>query len=91
MEWDDELRRFEPLLPARGDKQSCLGRDDEAGALESRDDLLRRIEEGCRAPLEPRACRRSVGSPLRRQCAELRFEVAGPALVVGVAEDVWGR
>ena len=56
MEWDDERSGgFEPLrLLPKGDKQVVLGLvTTKRGELESRDELLRRIEEAARyAPLE---------------------------------------
>jgi 5-methyltetrahydropteroyltriglutamate--homocysteine methyltransferase len=97
MEWDDERSGgFEPLrfLPA-GDKQVVLGLvTTKRGALESRDDLLRRIEEASRyAPLEQLCLSPQCGfsSTVDGNALSYDEQVAKLALVVGVAEDVWGR
>jgi len=97
MEWDDERSGgFEPLrlLPA-GPKQVVLGLvTTKRGALESKDDLKRRIEEASRYVsldqlcLSPQCGFASTvdGNTLGRdeQAAKLQ-------LIVEVADDVWGR
>jgi 5-methyltetrahydropteroyltriglutamate--homocysteine methyltransferase len=96
MEWDDARSGgFEPLrfLPA-GPKQVVLGLvTTKKGALESKDDLKRRVEEASRyAPLDqlclsPQCGFSSTvdGNALTRdeQAAKLR-------LVVETAEEIWG-
>jgi len=97
MEWDDARSGgFEPLrlLPA-GPKQVVLGLvTTKRGALESKDELKRRIEEASRFVsldqlcLSPQCGFSSTvdGNTLSReeQAAKLR-------LIVEVADDVWGR
>jgi 5-methyltetrahydropteroyltriglutamate--homocysteine methyltransferase len=97
MEWDDERSGgFEPLrlLPA-GPKQVVLGLvTTKRGALESKSGLKRRIEEASRYVsldqlcLSPQCGFSSTvdGNDLTRD-----EQVAKLALIVEVAEDVWGR
>jgi methionine synthase II (cobalamin-independent) len=97
MEWDDERSGgFEPLrfLPAGG-KQVVLGLvTTKRGALESKDDLLRRIEEASRyAPLDQLCLSPQCGfsSTVDGNALSHDEQVAKLALVVEVAEEVWGR
>jgi len=97
MEWDDERSGgFEPLrlLPA-GDKQVVLGLvTTKRGVLESRNDLLRRIEEaGRHAPLEQLCLSPQCGfsSTVDGNALSYDEQVAKLALIVDVAEEVWGR
>jgi 5-methyltetrahydropteroyltriglutamate--homocysteine methyltransferase len=97
MEWDDERSGgFEPLrfLP-KGDKQVVLGLvTTKRGALESKDDLKRRIEEASRhAPLEQLCLSPQCGfsSTVDGNALSYDEQVAKLALVVEVAEEVWGR
>jgi 5-methyltetrahydropteroyltriglutamate--homocysteine methyltransferase len=97
MEWDDERSGgFEPLrLLPKGEKQVVLGLvTTKRGALESRDDLLRRIEEASRhAPLEQLCLSPQCGfaSSVDGNALSYDEQVAKLALVVDVAEEVWGR
>ncbi len=97
MEWDDERSGgFEPLrfLP-KGDKQVVLGLvTTKRGALESKDDLKRRIEEASRhAPLEQLCLSPQCGfsSTVDGNALSHDEQVAKLALVVEVADEVWGR
>jgi len=97
MEWDDERSGgFEPLrfLP-KGDKQVVLGLvTTKRGALESKDDLKRRIEEAsCHAPLEQLCLSPQCGfsSTVDGNALSYDEQVAKLALVVEVADEVWGR
>jgi 5-methyltetrahydropteroyltriglutamate--homocysteine methyltransferase len=97
MEWDDERSGgFEPLrfLP-RGDKQVVLGLvTTKRGALETKDDLERRIEEASRyAPLEQLCLSPQCGfsSTVDGNALTYDEQVAKLALIVEVADDVWGR
>jgi 5-methyltetrahydropteroyltriglutamate--homocysteine methyltransferase len=97
MEWDDERSGgFEPLrfLPT-GDKQVVLGLvTTKRGALESKDDLKRRIEEASRhAPLEQLCLSPQCGfsSTVDGNALSYDEQVAKLALVVEVADEVWGR
>jgi methionine synthase II (cobalamin-independent) len=97
MEWDDERSGgFEPLrLLPEGDKQVVLGLvTTKRGALESKDDLLRRIEEASRhAPLDQLCLSPQCGfsSTVDGNALSYDEEIAKLALVVEVAEEVWGR
>jgi 5-methyltetrahydropteroyltriglutamate--homocysteine methyltransferase len=97
MEWDDERSGgFEPLrLLPEGDKQVVLGLvTTKRGALESKDELLRRIEDASRhAPLEQLCLSPQCGfsSTVDGNALSYDEEVAKLALVVEVAEEVWGR
>ena len=97
MEWDDERSGgFEPLrfLP-KGDKQVVLGLvTTKRGALESKDELKRRIEEASRhAPLEQLCLSPQCGfsSTVDGNALSYDEQVAKLALVVEVADEVWGR
>jgi 5-methyltetrahydropteroyltriglutamate--homocysteine methyltransferase len=96
MEWDDERSGgFEPLrfLP-KGEKQVVLGLvTTKRGELESRDVLLRRIEEASRfAPLEQLCLSPQCGFSSTVEGNQLSEEEqwAKLRLIVEVAEDVWG-
>ena len=96
MEWDDERSGgFEPLrLLPRGDKQVVLGLvTTKRGELESRDLLLRRIEEASRyAPIEQLCLSPQCGFSSTVEGNELTAEQqwAKLRLIVDVAQDVWG-
>ena len=97
MEWDDERSGgFEPLrlLPA-GPKQVVLGLvTTKRGALESKDDLKRRIEEASRyAPLDQLCLSPQCGfsSTVDGNALTYDEQAAKLALVVEVADEVWGR
>ena len=97
MEWDDERSGgFEPLrlLPS-GPKQVVLGLvTTKRGALESKDDLKRRIEEASwhvsldQLCLSPQCGFSSTVDGNALTADEQRAKLA---LVVEVAEEVWGR
>ena len=97
MEWDDERSGgFEPLrfLPV-GEKQVVLGLvTTKRGALETKDDLLRRIEEASAyAPLDQLCLSPQCGfsSTVDGNALSYDEQVAKLALVVEVADEVWGR
>jgi 5-methyltetrahydropteroyltriglutamate--homocysteine methyltransferase len=96
MEWDDERSgSFEPLrLLPRGEKQVVLGLvTTKRGELESRDELLRRIEEASRyAPLEQLCLSPQCGFSSTVEGNELTQDEqwAKLRLIVEVAQDVWG-
>ncbi len=96
MEWDDERSGgFEPLrfLP-KGDKRVVLGLvTTKSGALESKDDLKRRIEEAARhAPLEQLCLSPQCGFSSTVDGNELTEDEqwAKLRLIVEVADEVWG-
>jgi 5-methyltetrahydropteroyltriglutamate--homocysteine methyltransferase len=96
MEWDDERSGgFEPLrfLP-RGDKHVVLGLvTTKRGELESADLLKRRIEEASRhAPLEQLCLSPQCGfsSTVEGNLLTEDEQWAKLALIVDVAQDVWG-
>jgi 5-methyltetrahydropteroyltriglutamate--homocysteine methyltransferase len=96
MEWDDERSGgFEPLrfLP-KGEKQVVLGLvTTKRGELESRDALLRRIEEASRfAPLDQLCLSPQCGfsSTLEGNALTEDEQWAKLRLVVEVAAEVWG-
>jgi 5-methyltetrahydropteroyltriglutamate--homocysteine methyltransferase len=96
MEWDDERSGgFEPLrfLP-KGDKQVVLGLvTTKRGALESKDELKRRIDEASRyAPLEQLCLSPQCGFSSTVEGNSLREDEqwAKLALIVEVADEVWG-
>ena len=96
MEWDDERSGgFEPLrfLP-KGDKQVVLGLvTTKHGALESKDELKRRIEEASRhAPIEQLCLSPQCGfsSTVEGNLLTYDDQVAKLRLVVETAEEVWG-
>jgi 5-methyltetrahydropteroyltriglutamate--homocysteine methyltransferase len=95
MEWDDERSGgFEPLrfLP-KGDKQVVLGLvTTKKGELESRDELLRRIEEAARfAPIEQLCVSPQCGFASTLEGNELTQDEqwAKLRLIVEVAAEVW--
>ncbi|HEU5211469.1 MAG TPA: 5-methyltetrahydropteroyltriglutamate--homocysteine S-methyltransferase, partial [Gaiellaceae bacterium] len=96
MEWDDERSGgFEPLrLLPKGERQVVLGLvTTKRGELESRDDLLRRIEAASRyAPLEQLCLSPQCGFSSTVEGNELSEEQqwAKLQLIVDVAADVWG-
>jgi 5-methyltetrahydropteroyltriglutamate--homocysteine methyltransferase len=96
MEWDDERSGgFEPLrfLP-KGEKQVVLGLvTTKSGALESKDDLKRRIEEASRyAPLEQLCLSPQCGfsSTVEGNSLSEEQQWAKLRLIVELAEEVWG-
>jgi 5-methyltetrahydropteroyltriglutamate--homocysteine methyltransferase len=96
MEWDDARSGgFEPLrfLP-KGEKQVVLGLvTTKRGELESRDDLLRRIEEAARyAPLEQLCLSPQCGfsSTVEGNLLTADEQWAKLRLIAEVAEEVWG-
>ena len=96
MEWDDERSGgFEPLrfLP-KGDKQVVLGLvTTKRGALETQDELKRRIEEAARhAPLDQLCLSPQCGFASTQEGNALTEEEqwAKLRLVVEVAQEVWG-
>jgi 5-methyltetrahydropteroyltriglutamate--homocysteine methyltransferase len=96
MEWDDERSgSFEALrfLP-KGHKQVVLGLvTTKTGELESKDELKRRIEEAARyAPLEQLCLSPQCGfsSTVDGNALSEDQQWAKLALVVEVAEEVWG-
>jgi 5-methyltetrahydropteroyltriglutamate--homocysteine methyltransferase len=96
MEWDDERSGgFEPLrfLP-KGDKQVVLGLvTTKRGALETKDDLKRRIEEAARyAPLDQLCLSPQCGfsSTVEGNALSEDEQWAKLRLIVEVAEEVWG-
>ena len=96
MEWDDERSGgFEPLrLLPRGPKQVVLGLvTTKRGALESKDELKRRIEEASRyASLDQLCLSPQCGFSSSVHGNELSYEeqVAKLRLIVEVADEVWG-
>lgn len=96
MEWDDERSGgFEPLrfLP-KGHKQVVLGLvTTKTGELESKDELKRRVEEASRfAPIEQLCLSPQCGfaSTVEGNALTEEEQWAKLALVVEVAEEVWG-
>jgi 5-methyltetrahydropteroyltriglutamate--homocysteine methyltransferase len=96
MEWDDERSGgFEPLrfLP-KGPKQVVLGLvTTKTGELESKDELKHRIEEASRcAPIEQLCLSPQCGfsSTVEGNALTEEQQWAKLALVVEVAEEVWG-
>ena len=96
MEWDDERSGgFEPLrfLP-KGDKQVVLGLvTTKHGELESRDEILRRIEEASKfAPLDQLCLSPQCGfsSTVEGNLLTQEDEIAKLALIVETAREVWG-
>jgi 5-methyltetrahydropteroyltriglutamate--homocysteine methyltransferase len=96
MEWDDERSGgFEPLrfLP-KGSKQVVLGLvTTKRGELESRDVLLRRIEEAAKhAPLEQLCLSPQCGfsSTVEGNVLSEDEQWAKIGLIVDVAQEVWG-
>ena len=97
MEWDDERSGgFEPLrLLPPGPKQVVLGLvTTKRGALESKDELKRRIEEASRhVPLDQLCLSPQCGfsSTVDGNALTADEQRAKLALVVEVADEVWGR
>src|SRR5919204_2348710 len=96
MEWDDERSGgFEPLrfLP-KGDKHVVLGLvTTKRGALESKDELKRRIEDASKyAPLEQFCLSPQCGfsSTVEGNVLSEEEQWAKLRLVVEVAQEVWG-
>jgi 5-methyltetrahydropteroyltriglutamate--homocysteine methyltransferase len=96
MEWDDERSGgFEPLrfLP-QGPKQVVLGLvTTKRGALESKDELKRRVEEASRhAPLEQLCLSPQCGfsSTVHGNALTEDEQRAKLRLVVETAEEIWG-
>jgi 5-methyltetrahydropteroyltriglutamate--homocysteine methyltransferase len=96
MEWDDERSGgFEPLrfLP-KGEKRVVLGLvTTKRGALESKDELKRRLEEASKhAPLEQLCLSPQCGFSSTVEGNELTEDEqwAKLRLIVEVAEEVWG-
>jgi 5-methyltetrahydropteroyltriglutamate--homocysteine methyltransferase len=96
MEWDDERSGgFEPLrLLPKGEKQVVLGLvTTKHGELESRDTLLRRIEEAARfAPIEQLCLSPQCGfsSTVEGNLLTQEQQWAKLRLIVEVAAEVWG-
>jgi 5-methyltetrahydropteroyltriglutamate--homocysteine methyltransferase len=96
MEWDDERSGgFEPLrLLPKGEKVVVLGLvTTKRGELESRDELLRRIEEASRyAPLEQLCLSPQCGfsSTVEGNVLTQDEQWAKLRLIVEVASEVWG-
>ena len=96
MEWDDARSGgFEPLrfLP-KGSKRVVLGLvTTKRGALESKDDLERRVEEASRyAPLEQLCVSGQCGfsSTVEGNALTQDEQVAKLRLIVETAEEIWG-
>jgi 5-methyltetrahydropteroyltriglutamate--homocysteine methyltransferase len=96
MEWDDERSGgFEPLrLLPKGEKHVVLGLvTTKHGELESRDELLRRIEQAARyAPVEQLCLSPQCGfsSTVEGNLLSAAQQWAKLQLIVEVAEEVWG-
>ena len=97
MEWDDDRSGgFEPLrlLPA-GPKQVVLGLvTTKRGVLESKDELKRRIDEASRYVSLDQLClspQCGFSSTVEGNALTRDEQVAKLALIVEVADDVWGR
>jgi len=97
MEWDDERSGgFEPLrlLPA-GAKQVVLGLvTTKRGALESKDELKRRIDEASRHVSLDQLClspQCGFSSTVEGNALSFDEQKAKLALIVEVADEVWGR
>jgi 5-methyltetrahydropteroyltriglutamate--homocysteine methyltransferase len=96
MEWDDERSGgFEPLrLLPKGSKQVVLGLvTTKRGALETKDDLKRRIEEASRYVSLDQLClspQCGFSSTVEGNALTFDEQRAKLALVVEVADEVWG-
>ena len=95
MEWDDERSGgFEPLRLVPPGKQVVLGLvTTKRGALESKDDLKRRIDEASRhVPIEQLCLSPQCGfsSTVEGNALSYEEQVAKLGLIVEVAEEVWG-
>jgi 5-methyltetrahydropteroyltriglutamate--homocysteine methyltransferase len=97
MEWDDERSGgFEPLrLLPEGPKQVVLGLvTTKRGALESKDELKRRIEEASRYVSLDQLClspQCGFSSTVEGNALSRDEQRAKLALIVEVADEVWGR
>ena len=97
MEWDDERSGgFEPLrLVPPGAKQVVLGLvTTKRGALESKDDLKRRIDEASRYVSLDQLClspQCGFSSTVEGNALSHDEQAAKLALIVEVADEVWGR
>jgi methionine synthase II (cobalamin-independent) len=96
MEWDDERSGgFEPLRFVPPGKVVVLGLvTTKSGALESRDELLRRIEEASGfVPLDQLCLSPQCGfsSTVDGNALTYDEQVAKLERVVAVAADVWGE
>ena len=97
MEWDDERSGgFEPLrLVPPGPKQVVLGLvTTKRGALESKDALKRRIDEASRYVSLDQLClspQCGFSSTVDGNALSAEEQKAKLALIVDVAEEVWGR
>jgi 5-methyltetrahydropteroyltriglutamate--homocysteine methyltransferase len=96
MEWDnDRSGGFEPLRFLPKGKHVVLGLvTSKTGVLETRDDLLRRIEEASKyAPLDQLCLSPQCGFASTEEGNVLAEEEqwAKLKLVVQVAEEVWGK
>ena len=97
MEWDDERSGgFEPLrLVPPGAKQVVLGLvTTKRGALESKDDLKRRIDEASRYMSLDQLClspQCGFSSTVEGNALSYDEQAAKLALIVEVADEVWGR
>jgi 5-methyltetrahydropteroyltriglutamate--homocysteine methyltransferase len=96
MEWDDERSGgFEPLrFVPKGSKQVVLGLvTTKRGALESKDELKRRIDEASRYVALDQLClspQCGFSSTVEGNVLSYDEEVAKLRLIVEVAEEVWG-
>jgi 5-methyltetrahydropteroyltriglutamate--homocysteine methyltransferase len=96
MEWDDERSGgFEPLrLLPRGPKQVVLGLvTTKRGALESKDELKRRIEEASHHASLDQLClspQCGFSSSVDGNALSYEEQVAKLRLIVEVADEVWG-
>ena len=95
MEWDDERSGgFEPLRLVPPGKQVVLGLvTTKRGALESKDDLKRRIDEASRhVPIDQLCISPQCGfsSTVEGNALSYDEQVAKLELIVEVAEEVWG-
>lgn len=97
MEWDDERSgSFEPLrLVPPGPKQVVLGLvTTKRGGLESKDELKRRIDEASRYVAIDQLClspQCGFSSTVEGNVLSREEQRAKLALIVEVADDVWGR
>jgi 5-methyltetrahydropteroyltriglutamate--homocysteine methyltransferase len=95
MEWDDERSGgFEPLRLVPPGKQVVLGLvTTKRGALESKDDLKRRIDEASRHVSIDQLCispQCGFSSTVEGNALSYDEQVAKLELIVEVAEEVWG-
>ena len=95
MEWDDERSGgFEPLRLVPPGKQVVLGLvTTKRGALETKDDLMRRIDEASRhVPIDQLCLSPQCGfsSTVEGNALSYDEQVAKLRLIVEVADEVWG-